>query len=715
MSASDKDTKFQIITFEQQRLFAARNKDGYRFEFDQNGIWTTEVDDSGDDGFFFSRFGGDFFRGAMSFDDGVSEQSLAESYIDGFGEYWSKARRLSAEWKQARKELAPLLGKGTEFTAAEITQKEYLETKIESLERELGPVFFLLDEQLTKNQENLQPVLEQLQRDINWVKLSILWNVDLFNIKQELLSCAIEVDRIDGELTQLQGKQLQPTEKEKRSLLAAGKRECLNKLAELQKEEAALKINILRHIFEKNLGLTAEQAACFIRLMQQNLYGYHKRLMDENQPKFNSNGDLCSIDYAVSFSRQGEKIIAELHTTTDPELYSEFEILVSDLTDINGEPQCAPIKLISTKSKPSESGYWDAEGYHYYDPLKAEKFFNSIEEKKEAYAARNMIIESRDNPKRIQYNNLSAKLTELRNEHTKLDGEAKNMTVLVKLFTSRSKAIDSRMLEIEYEINGDPQLGKIGLLEKVTAIENEYGENSSTPQPHIFFTDSELTAALAQANTFCRLDENDSKIRGEEDPKQKRNNQLVNRRETLIQEKESLVEAREDLNRELEALDVAANKKRSSGLNVLLGVATLFTAGLALIPVAINRYFSIQKRNERRKEIDASERKITARTEEIERQLNKINSELEAITNEIDVASLIATMEVEAPKRNEYASSHVVSVEKRSGRRPVCSQTQALDKCGFLAKPNSQPPVSTPSQTVIERTAHLDLVSARFG
>ncbi len=625
MSASDKGVEFQTITFKQLRLFAARNRKGYPFEFDAQGYWLPPKDkfssENNSDNAHLKRLAGDYLRGGFTYGDKTIARNFEAEKIA------KEKGRLEAEIFR----LTSMPGFGSLRSDA--------------------------DREANRKHQSLTQELQKLYED----------------------------------------------EEEKEKLISEPKKE-------LTSEQ---RIEIARDLLKEELDLEEGEIIGFSRTIQQRLYGYPKRLTAQEQ--LNSDNSFDDVDFTVTFSRVGEKIIAELHTTTDPELYSEFEIMISDLTDANGEPQCAPIKLISTKSKPSESGYWDAEGYHYYDPLKAEKFFNSIEEKKEAYAARNMIIESRDNPKRIQYNKLSAKLQELRDEHTRLDEEAQNMTVLVKLFTSRSKAIDSRMLEIEYEINGDPQLGKIGLLEKVTAIENEYGEDSSTPQPHIFFTDSELTAALAQVNTLCRLDENDSKIRGEEDPKQKRNNQLVNRRETLIQEKESLVEASKDLNRELEALDVAANKKRSSGLNVLLGVATLFTAGLALIPVAINRYFSIQKRNERRKEIDASERKITARTKEIESQLNKINSELEAITNEIDVASLIATMEVEAPKRNEYASSHVVSVEKRSGRRPVCSQTQALDKCGFLAKPNSQPPVSTPSQTVIERTAHLDLVSARFG
>ena len=387
------------------------------------------------------------------------------------------------------------------------------------------------------------------------------------------------------------------------------------------------------------------------------------------------------------------------HTSKDSSSsqLDDVYFLVSDLTDINGEPQCAPIKRISTKSKSSESGYWDAEGYHYYDPLKAEKFFNSIEEKKEAYAERNMIIESRDNSIRIQYNKLSARLQELRDEHERLAARL------------ASKRIDSRMLEIEYEIDGNPNSGKKGLLDKLTAIEvtmeQEYGEKASTPNPYAFCTNAELTVALAQANKFCGLDENDSKIRGAEDLKRKRYNQLVGRRETLIQEKESLVEMKKDFGIEVETLNAAANEKRSSGLNAFLGAATLFTVGFALIPIAIYSYYSIKKRNERREEIAASEMKITARTKEIESQLNKINSEIRDITKEIEgqlnkeaistskqkSVDKLCQIEADIENKTEEKRKTKVTVEVESKGSLVAEASVNSDSATVLPPPAKQP------------------------
>ncbi len=633
MSASDKDVEFQTITFEQQRLFAARNKH-YSFEFDGKGYWHIPNDSpsSQHDDIYFEKMAGDYLRGGFRYRDQMI------------------VRDLDAERSDKRK-------------------------------RELNAELFRLGSMPDFGSKRSEAGMEAMRNH----------------------------ERLSQELGNLYAAEAAEPEKKE---LTSGE-----------------KIKIAQDLLTHQLQLDLKQAAGFARTVQQRLCGYHKRLTGQDRP--NSDNSVEEPDFTISFSRQGEKIIAKLHTATDPELYSEFEILVSNLTDANGEPQRAPIKLISTKSKNSESGYWDTEGYHYKDKLKAEKFFSSIEEKKAAYAERNMLIEYLDNSKRIQYNKLSAKLQELRDEHERLvavDASAGVSAV-------DSERLDSQILEIEYEIGGDPQLGKIGLLDKVTTIENEYGEGSSNPNPYIFFTDLELTSALAQANKFCGLDANDSKRRGEEDSIQKRYSQLVHRHETLIQEKESLVGVSKGFNRELKALDAAANKKRSFGLNVLLGVATLFTAGLALVPVAINRYFSIQERNERRKEIAASESEITERTKDIERQLNKINSEIGAITKEMEGQSparptspeaipanlyldlFLADIEVDALKPNEYGSSHVVlDLEKRSGKVPVCSQAEALDKCGFLAKSNSQPPVLPSSQTIItQSTAHLDRTSLGLG
>lgn len=509
MSTSDKNAEFKTITFEQQKRTVARNKENTwtdAFEFDPNGIWIPNISFPGNDDSFFSKFAMDFFRGSLVFSDSVGELSSIEDHIVGFSDRWSKARELSAKLDQLRKELAPLLDIGIEFTSLQVEQRIALESQIQNLEKELGDLFSSLNELLTINEKNLQPFSPQLQKEIDWINLGVLRYIDVPQNRQELLLCNDELDQVGDELYQLQGREeLSPAEIELRSQLATQKRECVAKKNELEKKGNDLRAEIVRHVLEKNLELTAQQAAGFARSIQQNLYGYHKRLL--GLCDFDPNGN---VDYTVAFSREGERIIAKLHTKTDPELYSEFEIQVSDLTNEHGEPQRAPIKLVCTKSKHSKSGSWDSEGYHYNDPVKAEKFFASmeekleLEEKKALYAERNMLIEFRNHPDRIKFNDLYNRREKLAAEYAKLEQDVKGVQgYAVERITGRA---ETRILEIEREM-----IVEVGY--ELTKLEQIYGEHSSTPNPCMLYTDAQFEEMLTNVNKFCGLDENDFEAR----------------------------------------------------------------------------------------------------------------------------------------------------------------------------------------------------------
>ena len=811
MSASDKTTVNAVkvqkehiypLSLEQQKAYAAKKNSDVPFEFDQNGIWTTEVGLSGDDDFFFSKFGGDFFRGAMSFDDAVGEKSLVETYIEGFGEYWSNARRLSAERDQARKELAPLLGKGTEFTEREIKQKEHLESRIKALEQKLGSVFSWLHATLIKNEAMFQSVREQVQIDINWINLGLLWNFDLSKIQEELLLCNIDVDRLDDELTALQGRELSSAEREQRQKVAVQKRVQVEKKAELEKKETELKINILRHVLEKNLGLTAEQAACFIRSMQQNLYGYHKRLMGENKPKFDSNGDLGNIDYTVSFSRQGDKIITKLHTTTDPELCSEFEMLVSDLKiDAEGKATKAPIRLVETRALDPvlknfilfyglESLLTEAELTEKIDSMNNENeleqfwFFctslgnavtdnsKSIEVLKKYFLEFHPIQQSQD----LQVHNLATVLFFLeRIDTTNKKAVFEFMkNILVPYATDairrmRESGQNQSLLDILLADAKEQNVGRMkpSLIQAIfnirQAFENEVC--ALTPEGQYFFRFAQRgiptflrnfeEMSLLSGRNQCPslpilfraiLTEPDTAVVSVEELKQKTANMneekleefetfldvfaekfneevnfnkgpkdfaprflgdreaftaardaheervrslykrivqfkvkddvegltaaqkkkeeviaakkipiqiqnrytlLAHRQKALTQEKKSLEASSKGLSTARTELDREANRPRSRRGTVLLGIAAVFTFGLALIPVAINNYRRAQKINENRNEILISEKEIFARQENINTSLGKISTEMDELRNTCKENSYIACTDEE--------------------------------------------------------------------
>ncbi len=93
-------------------------------------------------------------------------------------------------------------------------------------------------------------------------------------------------------------------------------------------------------LLEGELGLTSEQALSYARSMQQSLLYYHRYLTNyRGEPEFSA--EVC---------REDDKLVIKLHTETDPELYSEFEMLVSDLqVDAEGKPKVAPIRLVDTR------------------------------------------------------------------------------------------------------------------------------------------------------------------------------------------------------------------------------------------------------------------------------------------------------------------------------------------------------------------------------
>lgn len=125
---------------------------------------------------------------------------------------------------------------------------------------------------------------------------------------------------------------------------------------EIQSEKAR-KIALGKELGAK-LSLNGQQAAGLARTVPQRLYGYHKRLTGQDFPK--PDGTIHDVDFTVTFSRINNKternndtIIVKLHSTTTPQLYSEFEVRVCDLTkiDTQGNTQAvrAPIREVKTR------------------------------------------------------------------------------------------------------------------------------------------------------------------------------------------------------------------------------------------------------------------------------------------------------------------------------------------------------------------------------
>lgn len=543
------------------------------------------------------------------------------------------------------------------------------------------------------------------------------------------------------------------------------------KAAELEKKELTPeeKIRIAQDLLTRQLQLDLKEAAGFARTIQQRLCGYHKRLAGQDLP--NSDDSVEESDFTISFSREGEKIIAKLHTTTDPELYSEFEIRISDLTDTNGEPQRAPIKLISTESKSSKSGYWDAEGYHYHDPLKAEKFFNSIEEKKDAYYERNMIIRGIDakfHPLSLKYKELSSQVQKLYDEFELYDEFKENSFVEQ---AKRFAGIKSRLDEIDKGLLGNfDHTGEIieaGLPVQLTTIANTIRDELGIEPELLLLSDAELEAALVNANKFCGLNAHDFEIRDVEATvpvRQSDQKDSVQSNEVSIPiqfpvftdkpapradqaKKESaiindepgkkyneLISKRSEITARLKA---ERSKMRVPKILAAVGGAILFaagvaaaaivTGGLALIPVIIFGVFSGAAGASTGvavvESLSFKERKIEAELREVERAIAASSNVLplparpissEAISANLDVDHLLAGIDAEA---GVYPSSDAASNSgKRSGKEPVCTQTKASKIFGiFPAKPNSQPLVLPSSQPVPpQSTGHLDPVSARF-
>ncbi len=142
-----------------------------------------------------------------------------------------------------------------------------------------------------------------------------------------------------------------------------------------------------RILLMQNLRLTREQAAGAARTIQQQLFGDHKRLTGQED------GSSVTLDYTVKFFRQNDQddspIVIELRTKTDPELYSRYEIAVSELTDENGEPKRGRIQWRATRSSNGSNGHWADDGYHYSDLARAELFWPSLQAKQEAAESEN--------------------------------------------------------------------------------------------------------------------------------------------------------------------------------------------------------------------------------------------------------------------------------------------------------------------------------------
>lgn len=133
----------------------------------------------------------------------------------------------------------------------------------------------------------------------------------------------------------------------------------------------------------------------------------------------------------------------------------------------------------------------------------------------------------------------------------------------------------------------------------------------------------------------------------QENPTHKRYDQLADRHKALTQEKQALADSDRKLNVEDRTLEAEANKTRSRRGTILLGIATVLTVGLALIPVAISDYLRKQKINERRSEIAVSKEKIAAREAEIAKPLTTISMEMEHIRSTCNDGLYIARADEE--------------------------------------------------------------------
>ncbi|MBY0378665.1 MAG: hypothetical protein K2Q33_08910 [Gammaproteobacteria bacterium] len=224
----------------------------------------------------------------------------------------------------------------------------------------------------------------------------------------------------------------------------------------------------IKLLLQDQLGLTEEQAIGFAYSIGQQLYGYHKRLIGLGQEA----GDDQDIPYTVKFSRVSEKIVAELHTETDPKLYSRFEIAVSELTNELGQPQQARVRLDSTISSNSPEGEWQEDGYHYRSAAKARLFWPSIEEKQAAVEKRQTVDakEERTTTKQISST-----------DKTTLFEMIGPMLLLAKAFTLVKEVVSDFVKYMESQPNTNEAsvptpVASSSVIEKSTAdSQNRYG------------------------------------------------------------------------------------------------------------------------------------------------------------------------------------------------------------------------------------------------
>lgn len=702
MSASDKTAinaanvkKNDIyqVSLRQQQLFAERSNPGVPFEFDKDGYWTTTVGQEKNHDHYLSKLAEDFVRGGGSI---VYSSATTDEYTEVENGLWSQVSKQSAELEKIKQKRSALVGKSSEITQEERKEIDLLTTQEANLAEVLGQQFSDLKKQLDIENKKIEEQLSKLDAIIaRGVFEDVITRKELLEYKQFLqvkinqaeigIILNSKMRAVEDELKRLE-EQLDLCEEQldiKRTPeLLAHKSVLLNQKQAVVEQKESLQISVARRLPEKTLGLTEQQAIGFARSVQQNLYGYHLRLTGQDQPKFKSDGTVeqtKQINYTVAFLRENEKIIAKLHTKTDPELYSEFEILVSDLIDAQGNPKKAPIRLIYTGDvgkrqaintsemsmedfmalpieHPTSTGDWKSDGYHYHKALSENEVLKEQEERQKQRERAMAKIKSEYAVFR------SAKEI----SQKEINEDLKGVEFFTEERTSEQLKADKEALQkISAALDAKKKLAPLYKNREDLYKKRAEAEQKEKKSP-IYEIIAAVSAALSTVLSFSAA------VFGFSPSKEK----AVTSDDT------------QNIRIQLGRVNQRINEIQASDL------------------CRGNKY------------MDWEDVKLQAEAEKIKKVLIDMGKE-EAIPANLRVDTLIAGMEAEAAGPSKYKSVPVVSnLEKRSHKEPVCTQTEASGVFGFLAPKSNQSQVLTSPQQLVSQqqsTGQLDGISVRLG